>query len=150
MQLVFSRTIKIVCLLHTSYILVNSVISLPLADSQLLSFFNCGHTVACKCSTSTDRFFFFFFLMTWVQQLVWRTTAFPQAIALCMQICRSHNGKKNINPPLHTTCFLLCSEGSCLCPACAAEICRCPSMLRSVHSLQTSCPTLSHQLVPLT
>lgn len=61
MQLVFSRTIKIVCLLHTSYILVNSVISLPLADSQLLSFFNCGHTVACKCSTSTDRFLFFFF-----------------------------------------------------------------------------------------
>lgn len=69
MQLVFSRTIKIVCLLHTSYILVNSVISLPLADSQLLSFFNCGHTVACKCSTSTDRFLFFFFW--WLECSSW-------------------------------------------------------------------------------
>lgn len=61
MQLVFSRTIKIVCLLHTSYILVNSVISLPLADSQLLSFSTVGTQLPASVAHPLTGFCFFFF-----------------------------------------------------------------------------------------
>lgn len=64
MQLVFSRTIKIVCLLHTSYILVNSVTSLPLADSQLLSFSTVGTQLPASVAHPLTGFCFFFFLMT--------------------------------------------------------------------------------------
>jgi len=60
MQLVFSRTIKIVCLLHTSYILVNSVISLPLADSQLLSFSTVGTQLPASVAHPLTDYFFFF------------------------------------------------------------------------------------------
>lgn len=69
MQLVFSRTIKIVCLLHTSYILVNSVISLPLADSQLLSFSTVGTQLPASVAHPLTGFFFFFFW--WLECSSW-------------------------------------------------------------------------------
>lgn len=69
MQLVFSRTIKIVCLLHTSYILVNSVISLPLADSQLLSFSTVGTQLPASVAHPLTGFCFFFFW--WLECSSW-------------------------------------------------------------------------------
>lgn len=59
MQFVFSRTIRIMCCLHTSYILVNSAISLPLADSQVLSSLTlCTQLPANAAHPLTDIIFF--------------------------------------------------------------------------------------------